>query len=77
MRNAPGVDPFLATEVDRWAAETPLSHGEQVTVHFLLAVWDPNHSWTCGAFNLMEALRVWDQAHREAFLDWAADPWWP
>lgn len=63
--------------LDQWASEVPISHGELVTVRFLLAVWDPDFSWRSGHFELMKALRVWDEAHRTAFLAWASDPWWP
>ena len=71
-----GVKPWNASELDEWAAG-PASHGEKVTARLLLAIWDPNHTWTAGRFDVMEALRVWDDEHREAFLEWASDPWWP
>lgn len=77
-KKASGVCPvWSANELDRWAADTPLSHGELVTARFLLAVWDPNHPWRCGRFDLMEAFRVWDETHHAAFLAWASFPWWP
>lgn len=77
MMDAPGVPLWDADTLDRWAAETPLSHGERVTARFLLAVWDPGPSWLCGRFDVMEALRIWDDEHRAAFVAWAEDPWWP
>ena len=76
-KKASGVSLWSANTLDRWAAETALSHGERVTAQFLLAVWDPSHSWRCGRFDLMEALGVWDETHRAAFVAWATDPWWP
>ena len=76
LRGAPGVRPFDPERLDRWAAGLA-SHGEAVTVRFLLSVWDPSHEWAAGRFDLMEALRVWDESHHETFLQWAADPWWP
>src|SRR5579862_4008540 len=72
-----GIPPWNAEAVDSWAASSAPSHGQRVTAQFLLAVWDPAAQWNCGQFDLMEALRVWDQPHRDAFLRWAADPWWP
>jgi hypothetical protein len=48
-----------------------------VTAQFLLAVWSPDDAWESGRFDLMEALREWDEQHRQAFLKWAAHPWWP
>lgn len=76
-KKAAGVDPWSADALDRWAADTPLSPGELVTARFLLAVWDPGYPWWCGRFDLMEALRVWDESHHTAFLAWARHPWWP
>lgn len=75
--NAPGVPLWDANTFDRWAADTAISHGELRTAQFLLAVWDSQHAWQCGPFNLMESLRVWDDRHRTAFLAWVHDPWWP
>lgn len=66
-----------ADAVDRWAVDVPLSHGELLTAQFLLAVWDAAAEWRCGRFDLMAALRVWDEQNRAAFLAWAACPWWP
>ena len=72
-----GTDPWDAYALDRRMAESPVSHGELLTAQFLLAVWDPATAWRCGRFELMEALRVWDDRHRAAFLAWANAPWWP
>jgi hypothetical protein len=65
-----------ANSFDRWAAETPLSHGELVTARFLLAVWNPGHEWRFGRFDMMEAIAVWDDRYRAAFIAWARDPFW-
>lgn len=77
VAEAPGVPLWDAKTFDRWAAESPVSHGELRTAQFLLAVGDSHQSWRCGPFNLMESLRVWDAAHQAAFLGWVRDPWWP
>jgi hypothetical protein len=76
LRGAPGVSPWDALELDRWAAG-PASHSERVTASFVLSVWDPSNAWQAGRFDLMDALRVWDPEHHRAFLEWAADSWWP
>jgi len=76
MEGAPGVDPWDAAELNRWAAG-PASHGERLAARFLLAVWAPGTEWEAGRFDVVEAFGVWDQQHREAFLKWARDPWWP
>jgi len=57
LRGAPGVSPGEPTELNRWACG-PASHGERVTVRFLLAVWDSSVDWEAGRFDLMEALNV-------------------
>ena len=75
LQGAPGVRPWNPEELDRWATSVA-SHGERVTASFLLAVWTGSE-WPGSPFDLMEALRVWDPPHREAFLAWASDPWWP
>jgi hypothetical protein len=75
LRNAPGVSPWEPHELNLWATRG-VSHGEKVTARFVLAVWDRHTEWECGKPDLMEALGVWDLAHRQAFLAWAADPWW-
>jgi hypothetical protein len=67
---------FDAARLDAYACSA-VSHGQAVTARFVLAVWDPAAEWKSGRFDLMEALRVWDEEHREAFLAWAEDPWWP
>jgi hypothetical protein len=76
LGSAPGVFPWDANQLDAWAASGVLSHGELVTARFVLAIWDPNHPWRCGRFDLMDAMGIWDGDHRRAFLAWAADPWW-
>ncbi len=74
----PGIDPFDAVQLDRWAAGVA-SHGESITARFLLSVWDggSRSDWLSEPFHLLEALKIWDEAHHAAFLAWAADPWWP
>jgi hypothetical protein len=75
MRGAPGVNPWIPEELNRWALRA-VSHGERVTARFLLSVWDQHTDWEAGRFDVMDALGVWDLKHRAAFLKWASDPWW-
>lgn len=74
--NAPGIRPWVPLEFDEWASSGSPSHGEVCTARFLLAVWDPNNNWKSGRFDLMDSLRNWDPLHRQAFLEWASNPWW-
>lgn len=68
-----GIPPYQRAQL---LGSTSLSHGEKCTAQFVLAVWNPDEGWKSGKFNLMEALRAWDDANHKAFLVWAADPWW-
>ncbi len=76
LRDAWGIEPFEPGELNRWAS-SGVSHGERITASFILAVWDSATEWEAGRFDLMEALNVWSPSHREPFLSWASDPWWP
>jgi len=75
--NTPGINPWNALVVDEWASSGSATHGELCAARFVLAVWDVNQDWRCGQFDLMNALRIWDEWHRKAFLELAANPWWP
>jgi hypothetical protein len=33
--------------------------------------------WTIGGFDVMHGLKLWDQEHRDAFLAFVQDPFWP
>ena len=80
LKHAPGVEPFDPLKLDAWAAG-PCSHGERCTAQFVLNVWThssvTDEMWSCGPFDVLEALAVWDEPQRAAFLAWARDPWWP
>jgi hypothetical protein len=53
-----------------------LSSGERHAAAFVLHVWD-SHARTPGniEFNLADAMSIWDEKHRSAFLRWAHNPW--
>lgn len=72
-----GIAPWNANALDDWGASGAPSHGELVSIRFILAVWDSRFAWRSGRFDVMEALEVWDESHRTAFLAWAREPWWP
>ena len=76
LRKAPGVAPWDANIVDDRAATDIPSHGEKCSAQFILAVRNPDHEWQSGKFDLMEALRIWDDPSRQAFLAWVAKLWW-
>ena len=73
MRLEPQVwDPEI---LDRRAAV--MSSGERHSIQFLLHVWNPMAKRECGTFDAIDAVKVWDKEHRQAFTAWALHPWWP
>lgn len=54
-----------------------LCHGAQCAFRFIGSVWNPTAKRKCGRFDLHDAMGVWDDEHRAAFIAWANDPWWP
>ncbi len=77
-RRAP-IHPFDALELARWAKSGAPGHGGRCAALFVLSVWNPYDyaKWKAGRFDVHEALGVWDDDHRAAFLAWVKDPWWP
>ena len=70
-----GMKPWDAKRLE--SAFEGSSHGERCVIQFLLNVWDPGNAWACGKFDAIDAVSVWDDRQREAFLFWVNDPWWP
>ena len=70
-----GANPFDADLLDANFAGS--SHGEKVSIAFLLNVWNPGHEWKAGTFDVLDALGIWDGSKRAAFCTWAKDPWGP
>lgn len=91
LRGAPGVDPWDAITLLRWACGGR-SHGEVLAAKFVLSVWNTSTDWEeiardegilttpegrFSRFDLFEAMAVWDAAHVEAMLAWLQLPFWP
>lgn len=77
LQGKPGVTPWNAEDLDRWTQTPAPTTGSLAAARFVLSVWNPSTEWKAGPFDLHGALQSWDQPHREAFLRWASDPWWP
>ncbi len=80
------IDPWIwerpgvlgtADVLDDWLASGAPSHGARCAGQFVLSLWNPNHPWKSGKFDLHEALKIWDDEHLHAFLNWARAPWYP
>jgi hypothetical protein len=76
LRGKPGVHPWDAKKLQRWAS-TVASSGERHCAVFCLNVWNPYHKWRAGRFNLVDACGVLDAGNREPILKWIANPWFP
>ena len=74
---APGAQPWDALKLDSWTESVVVTQTARCSAQFVLTVWNAGVGWDCGCFNIIEAFRCWDVAHRCAFLQWAAAPWWP
>jgi hypothetical protein len=70
--------------IDPWTDAAPVlrairggghCHGALCALRFVLSVWNPYEYGK--KFDMHEALGVWDNEHRAAFLAWVKDPWWP
>jgi hypothetical protein len=68
------VEPFDAKLLKRWTRSGAPGHGGMCAALFVLSVWNPYEN---KKFDLHEALGVWDNEHRRAFVAWCMDPWWP
>lgn len=69
---------FDAVRMNRWVRTYEgITAGSLMAGRFILQVWNPHTRWTAGRFNIVEAMQRWDYAHRDAFMAWAKDPWWP
>lgn len=77
LASVPGAAPFVPEVLDRWAAEGQAGRGALWAARFLLQLWNQDHEWAAGPFDIVRALAAWDASHRAAFLAWAAAPWWP
>ncbi len=81
LKDCPAIHPWNGIKLQSWAEEQAnmfkLTHNLLSSVSFLLYLWNPAHPWKCAPFNVLDAFFSWDDEHRQAFLNWAQDPWWP
>lgn len=75
VRAAFGTRSFKPKDLDRWATLTA-GDGGLHAARFLLSLWNSLAFWQCGRFCVVEAMAIWDEQHRAAFLAWAQEPWW-
>jgi hypothetical protein len=84
-RNVPGIAPWNPEKWARWwLTSGAQTGGSYPAVAFVLHVWggagkEARAYWKRRGyeFDISAALQSWDEAHRNAFRRWAANPWWP
>ena len=76
LAQADGIEPFDPAALDAWAvaAEQDGRIAALFSARFVLHVFDCRRKWACGRFDLMPAMRAWDDLHQAAFRAWAAHP---
>ncbi|HKQ71956.1 MAG TPA: hypothetical protein VJT73_21575 [Polyangiaceae bacterium] len=77
LRDAHGIHGWEPRRFDNWLVSGLPAHAAKCAGRFLLSVWDDEFPWQAGSFDLREALGCWDKEHRDAFMAWVAQPWWP
>jgi hypothetical protein len=77
LKGEPGVRPWDAAKLDRWAVSAAPTPATRQAAAFVLHVWNSSNEWKAGPFDAVRALSSWDARNRAAFLSWAAAPWWP
>lgn len=77
LRGAAGVEPFDPGALDAWAAAGGRGSGSRHAVKFILSVWNQHGDWSSGRFSAVDAVGAWDHDHRDAFIAWCSNPWWP
>ena len=75
LRGASGVSPWDPDKFEAWACGPAPGSGALAAARFVLAVYAIGAEWKCGRFDVVHAMNVWDEDHREAFVAWACDPW--
>lgn len=66
-------------DVDKWVKYSrPWSHGERCAAMFVATVWNWSDAklkkWK---FDAIDAVSVWDNGNRDAFVAWSKNPVWP
>lgn len=87
LRGMPGTAPWDQLAFARWISGGARTSGNGQAAAFVLSVWnggtpDDGGWWNegefhSGRFDPVEACAVWDAPHRDAFIAWCRNPFWP
>ncbi len=75
LRRAPGIQPWDAEALDRWAAQPNRDPAARAAAQLALGFADSGRAWTCGRFDLWEALTIWDCDHGSPFVAFLQHCW--
>jgi hypothetical protein len=80
--NLSGVRPWDAKKFAKQYKSQGRTSASRSAILFVLGVWNPgfwceDFDLKAHPFNMHHALQSWDRQHREAFVSWVSDPWWP
>ena len=70
-----GRDPFDPDQLDNWTGGNDCTGQAYFAALFILQVTSAGDHWESETFNAVVAMLAWDEAHRRAFMAWAAEPW--
>ena len=91
LRGADGIEPWDVERFARWLC-MGTSGGGRRAGRFVLYVWSPRtdhrefgrdlgieraEDGALDPFDLSDALGVWDEEHKRAFISWVEAPFWP
>lgn len=67
-----------AEDFAAWLKDAAPGEGARWAGIFILSVWSPNTPAEHGlmGFDVHDAMKSWDHAHRAAFASWARSPFW-
>lgn len=88
LRGMPGTAPWDQKRFAKWLASPAPSTGTLQAGLFVLSVWNGDNGtaesrpWWCvenglDVFDAVYATKIWDYAHRAAFVQWALKPFYP
>lgn len=75
LHGRPGVRPWEAAKLDKWAQGPEVTPNQLHAARFVLHVWNHVTRWGSGAFNMGLALSAWDEREKTVFQNWAGEPW--
>ena len=74
LREADGVAPFEPRVLEKWACASATNDYARHAACLVLHLYNARTPWKIGRFDVLQAMRAWDDDHRLAFLAWVKEP---